>query len=123
MTLDTEKGWKHLGCGTVFQERGGPPVPCPVCGDKPTLKKGWRPVEIKRPIPREKRAGPAPGSLKKKILKRDGGRCVKCGSRDRLTVDHIVPRARGGTNDPANLQTLCHTCNQEKGSSIQAGES
>lgn len=39
-----------------------------------------------------------------------------CGARSRLTADHIVPVARGGAwNDPANLQTLCLTCNSRKG--------
>lgn len=31
-------------------------------------------------------------------------------------VDHIVPRAEGGTNDPANLVTLCVACHREKSS-------
>lgn len=30
-------------------------------------------------------------------------------------VDHIKPRAHGGTDDPENLQALCHTCNTAKG--------
>lgn len=29
-------------------------------------------------------------------------------------VDHIIPRARGGTNDPQNLQTLCASCHSAK---------
>lgn len=32
-----------------------------------------------------------------------------------LTVDHVVPLARGGTNDLANLQVLCKRCNSAKG--------
>lgn len=35
-----------------------------------------------------------------------------------LTVDHIVPRSRGGSNDLQNLQPLCYKCNQKKGSSL-----
>lgn len=31
-----------------------------------------------------------------------------------LTVDHIVPKAAGGTNDPDNLQVLCRGCNSRK---------
>lgn len=52
--------------------------------------------------------------------KRDNYRCTKCGASPstdhtvELDVDHIIPVARGGTNDPANLQTLCRRCNQGK---------
>jgi 5-methylcytosine-specific restriction endonuclease McrA len=31
-----------------------------------------------------------------------------------LQVDHIVPRSRGGTDDPDNLQALCYRCNSMK---------
>lgn len=34
-----------------------------------------------------------------------------------LTIDHIVPRSRRGTNHPDNLQTLCDSCNARKGAS------
>jgi 5-methylcytosine-specific restriction protein A len=33
-----------------------------------------------------------------------------------LTVDHKVPKARGGTDDPDNLWALCRACNSTKGS-------
>ena len=42
-------------------------------------------------------------------------RCVGCGSRSRLTVDHIQARANGGNNARDNLQTLCRSCNSRKG--------
>ncbi len=40
--------------------------------------------------------------------------CSRCGSTSNLTVDHVVPAARGGTSDPSNLQTLCRFCNSSK---------
>lgn len=53
------------------------------------------------------------------ILKRDSYRCRICGtSADdgcRLEVDHKVPVAKGGSNDPENLWTLCFDCNRGKG--------
>lgn len=41
--------------------------------------------------------------------------CLRCGASSRLTVDHVIPLSRGGTNDSANLQTLCRKCNASKG--------
>ena len=32
-----------------------------------------------------------------------------------LTVDHVVPKSRGGADDPDNLQLLCGACNSMKG--------
>lgn len=50
-----------------------------------------------------------------KVIARDGNVCLKCGSTDWLVVDHIKPLALGGTNDYENLQTLCRTCDGQKG--------
>ena len=33
---------------------------------------------------------------------------------NKLTIDHIRPRSRGGTDDPSNLQVLCRKCNSSK---------
>jgi len=49
------------------------------------------------------------------VLERDGYRCCHCPTQHDLTIDHIVPRSRGGTNEFANLQTLCRECNSRKG--------
>ena len=38
-----------------------------------------------------------------------------------LTVDHIVPQAKGGTDHPKNLQLLCAACNSSKGTGTQEG--
>lgn len=43
-----------------------------------------------------------------------GNACLRCGVTGRLTVDHVIPIARGGTNDIANLQPLCGSCNSGK---------
>lgn len=48
-------------------------------------------------------------------------RCLKCGKQEpaiKLTVDHVVPLFRGGTNDISNLQPLCKPCNSSKGTKI-----
>ena len=54
---------------------------------------------------------------RKNIIKRDGGKCLQCGSTENLTVDHIIPKSKGGSNKWENLQTLCYDCNQRKGDS------
>lgn len=42
--------------------------------------------------------------------------CKKCGKLAMLTIDHIIPQLHGGTDDIENLQVLCQSCNQAKGS-------
>ncbi len=49
------------------------------------------------------------------IFARDGMKCLKCGSEESLSLDHIRPLVAGGTNDDENLQTLCKRCNSSKG--------
>src|ERR1039458_2507358 len=45
---------------------------------------------------------------RKNILLRDGGRCMYCGQRsDELTLDHVIPRSRGGQNTWENLVACC----------------
>ncbi len=48
----------------------------------------------------------------------DSPLCVRCQGNDKITaaseVDHIIPLHQGGTDDPANLQALCHDCHAEK---------
>lgn len=49
------------------------------------------------------------------IFKRDGGCCVYCGSREDLTLDHVIPQSRGGKSTWTNLVTACKKCNAKKG--------
>lgn len=35
-----------------------------------------------------------------------------------MTIDHIVPKSKGGNNDIDNLQPMCHTCNTKKADTI-----
>lgn len=43
-----------------------------------------------------------------------GMKCLCCGKRRRLTVDHVVPFSQGGTNMIENIQPLCIACNCSK---------
>ncbi len=50
------------------------------------------------------------------LFARDGWRCVYCGaSGGRLTLDHVVPRSRGGDSVWENVVTSCAPCNLRKG--------
>jgi 5-methylcytosine-specific restriction endonuclease McrA len=53
---------------------------------------------------------------RKNILRRDAYRCAYCGRGDLpLTIDHIIPRAKGGTDSWENLVCACTVCNNRKG--------
>ena len=57
-------------------------------------------------------------SLRYYVLSRDGFKCKSCGNtsdKSPLNIDHIIPKSKGGTNAPENLQTLCFDCNIGKG--------
>lgn len=87
-------------CGRVFKDSNF--KLCPYCGNQLSTRAG------RQSIPRK---------LRHQVFQRDGYRCRECGATNkqtRLHVDHIVPVARGGTNDLSNLQTLCEECNKAK---------
>ena len=47
------------------------------------------------------------------LFARDGGRCVYCGA-PAATIDHVVPRSRGGEHAWTNVVSACHRCNHQK---------
>lgn len=55
-----------------------------------------------------------PEVMRRRVRRRDGGRCARCGSEEELTVDHVRPFSRGGLTVPRNLQLLCRSCNASK---------
>jgi 5-methylcytosine-specific restriction endonuclease McrA len=69
-----------------------------------------------------------PSWAKQGVFFRDRGRCASClkdlsgiiATGGEAHYDHIVPRALGGCNDPANFQLLCSNCNLTKGDEIRA---
>jgi len=50
-----------------------------------------------------------------KLIHKYKFKCVHCSKTDDLTVDHIRPVSKGGTDDFSNLQILCKSCNSKKG--------
>jgi 5-methylcytosine-specific restriction endonuclease McrA len=69
-----------------------------------------------RRIPHQTRA-----LSRKNILLRDRNTCQYCGSvlpASELTLDHVVPRSRGGSSTWENLVACCHPCNRTKGNHL-----
>jgi hypothetical protein len=59
-----------------------------------------------------------PDTVRLFVWQRDDGKCVTCGSRDKLEFDHIIPFADGGSSTERNVQLLCESCNRSKGRSV-----
>jgi hypothetical protein len=61
-----------------------------------------------------------PADVKLEVWKRDRGCCVKCGSRENLHFDHIIPYSQGGSSkDAKNIQILCSKHNLQKRDKIE----
>lgn len=57
-----------------------------------------------------------------RMVESQNSMCAVCARTDRpLTIDHIVPISRGGTNELENLQLLCRPCNTSKMTNIFSG--
>jgi hypothetical protein len=61
---------------------------------------------------------PIPEAVRHEVWRRDQGRCVKCGSQEKLEFDHIIPHSKGGADTARNVQLLCERCNRIKGDLI-----
>jgi len=71
-----------------------------------------------RRIPHQTRA-----LSRKNLLLRDRNTCQYCGEllpSSELTLDHVVPRSRGGLSTWENLVACCHACNRQKGDRMPA---
>ena len=52
---------------------------------------------------------------RRNIMRRDGFTCQYCGKKSDLTIDHVLPKSRGGGDTWENLTTACEKCNVKKG--------
>jgi 5-methylcytosine-specific restriction endonuclease McrA len=58
---------------------------------------------------------------RKNLFRRDGFRCQYCGGKEaELTLDHVIPKSRGGEESWENLVTACKPCNSKKGNRTPA---
>lgn len=58
---------------------------------------------------------------KQKLITQYGSYCYWCGcesSPEKLTVDHLIPRSRGGSHSMENLRVACLRCNHTRGNSL-----
>jgi hypothetical protein len=60
-----------------------------------------------------------PEEVRIAVWRRDQGRCARCGNRENLEYDHIVPVSKGGGNTERNIELLCQDCNRAKGNRIE----
>jgi len=89
--------------------------------ENPNYKQQWVEANPEKPAEydQRRRARKAHATVEKfdtqEVYERDGRICAYCGSTEDLTIDHIVPLARGGAHSPNNLTVACLGCNCSKG--------
>ncbi len=81
------------------------------------------PAHIRLKTMSRERVWKVPPVNRREVLKRDKYQCQYCGSGEKLTLDHVIPRAKGGKHSWDNVVTACEKCNGFKGdrTPIQAG--
>ena len=73
------------------------------------------PEHIRLTIAGNERLWKVPPVNRREILRRDHHKCQYCGSTKRLTIDHVLPRSKGGTHTWDNVAAACERCNSLKG--------
>jgi 5-methylcytosine-specific restriction endonuclease McrA len=73
------------------------------------------PEHIRLTLTKSERFWRVPSVARREVLRRDNHTCQYCGSTKKLTIDHVIPRAKGGLNTWENVVIACETCNQRKG--------
>lgn len=65
-----------------------------------------------------KRQWKLPPVSRREVFRRDSHTCQYCGSKTRLTLDHVIPRSKGGLHTWENVTTACESCNSQKGNRL-----
>lgn len=97
----------------------------------PENKHGWKP-DSERGNRHQRGYGKLWDKIRVTVMQQANSRCQHCLKQGRYTlatqVDHIIPKAKGGTDDITNLQALCEQCHKiktahDKGHNIKQGTS
>lgn len=73
------------------------------------------PAHIRLTVDGAERIWKTPPVNRREVLRRDKQTCQYCGSKKRLTLDHVIPRSKGGKHSWDNVVTACERCNSKKG--------
>lgn len=73
------------------------------------------PNHIRLKINSAERVWKVPPVTRREILRRDQHQCQYCSSRKQLTLDHVIPRSKGGKHSWDNVVIACQACNSRKG--------
>ncbi|MDF5733997.1 MAG: HNH endonuclease [Rhizonema sp. PD38] len=89
-----------------------------------TIESGWQvhspslvlyvPRHIRLKITSIERIWKVPPVNRREVLRRDRHSCQYCGSTKHLTLDHVIPRSRGGQHSWDNVVAACERCNSRK---------
>ncbi|MBI6550225.1 HNH endonuclease [Xenorhabdus lircayensis] len=100
---------RKQGCPRTTTDRSG------YCTDH--LHTGWQNHQQGKSR-HERGYGSKWDKIRQRILKRDRHLCQQCLSHERVTqatmVDHIIPKAHGGTDADSNLSAICYGCHKLK---------
>ncbi|MFW9258193.1 HNH endonuclease [Nostoc sp. CALU 546] len=90
-----------------------------------TTEGGWQvhsaslvidvPKHIRLTITSNERMWKVPPVNRREVLRRDHHSCQYCGSSKHLTLDHVMPRSKGGSHTWDNVVAACERCNSRKG--------
>ena len=75
-------------------------------------------VDLDKQKQSDKQSRHIPSHVRREVWRRDQGRCTKCGSRNNLEFDHIIPVSKGGSSTARNVELLCQSCNGSKHNKI-----
>jgi 5-methylcytosine-specific restriction protein A len=102
---------RHPGCAALVHDGTG------YCSKHARPSHNWQ-ADKQRGDSRARGYGTTWRRLREFVMQRDCGLCQPCKQQGRTTVatevDHIVSKARGGTDETVNLQAICTDCHKHK---------